>query len=1403
MIMHRKLLEEVNRECQLEPSSIIYVRRFFYDTYSACVNESIFYGRQKDLVSFAMDLLASNVFEDQLNGARILRKFATNEKFSDTTLQKVGIATSVMARLVEMLNWKEVEEEEIRQSAAEILLKLEGPRHKAPQVAGIQGVMESISSLLLDSRDPAAASDGIPVTMMDFQLERCDLLEFVNLGLRILKKLSRDHGSCGKIGNTRGLLPKIINFTYADERLLKGERTTPTQILTVKRSLQVLKMLASTRGTTGNVIKELFNIYLKQEMPAGPEHLNRVKVAAGEALSTLTLAGTSNCHRILRLKVIGNLVRGLEDRVLRLSAARILRNLRTYSGGGFFDQLRDVVAAAPIVLKEISREDKKLQEVMVGLAAQVFKFMTSQESSAVFERVGIQEAQLARMLVQILKFHQYPLVTCPNMRRFTRELAICLMREKDKNVQHFKDLGMEKELEHVVETTSPLESFGTFSDSVGLSQHSTPIHSLVETAMELLAGKEVALKTTFQSNLEEPTWVYQPAEISKMVGYSREGSTHLQVLEFSPDLDSVTPAPAYNYPSTGARVPLVREIPEMVFTISNIRDCRSLVRATDRRLQLLGIEILTSLTLEEDARELIGCTGGVIKELFNTHSKQDMPEDLNRVRVQTEIETPIRNAPINFRWYSCVPGAKLTSFASWLAMLEKAAAGLGALGFIWASGVLLGGFASSLAKEDFWFINVILLIEGIRIFSRRQIIRWQHDAPWTLTRAVRKCLWAIKFSVRFVLVKLAKVSRRRRGTQENEIQEIETLETTLRRRRPTWTKYTTISQFLYCFQIASSITCVILSSMKLFKHLRGDVGNTNARNQQLALNIFYLLALAEALLFLSEKAYSEWMIMHRKVLDEMNKECQLEPSDIIYVRRFFYDAYSTCVNGSIFDGLQKDMVSFAMDLLASSVLADQLSGAVILQKFAKNYKFSFATLQKVGITTSVMARLVEMLNWKEPEQREIRQAAAEILVKLAGRKHKPLQVAGIPGVMESILSLLSGSAAASGEISLRTSRFRYEHHDFSSVTLGLRLLKKLSRDHGSCEKIGNTRGLLPKIIYFTYADERQLNDEGTTPAQNLILEQSLQVVERSLQVVKMLASTTGTTGKQLRKEISEVVFTISNIRGLLQHGEKHQVLRLLSIAILTILAAEEDGRELIGCTGNVIKELFNIYLEQRVPEYLYGVKVAAGEALSMLTLKSTSNCHRTLKLKVIENLVRGLEDQNLRLNAARILRNLCIYSGGGCFDQLRDVVAAAPIVLEAIIMEEKELQEVMVGLAAQLFKFMTSQESSAVFERAGIQEAKFAGVLVLILRNNKYPSVRCLTMRRFVVELAICLMRVKDADIATFKDLGMVEELQSVVETTSQIESFYTFSGTVGLSRHSMPIHSLVETAMELLNICS
>ena len=141
------------------------------------------------------------------------------------------------------------------------------------------------------------------------------------------------------------------------------------------------------------------------------------------------------------------------------------------------------------MLKAILSEENKLQEVKVGLAAQVFKHMTSEESIIMFDRAGIKEEELAKALVQILQKYRHPSAKVPRIRRFTIELAIWMIHDKVKNVYIFKDLGMEKEMEGVLETTAELESFNIFSGTVGLSRHSTTIHSLVETALKLLKDR--------------------------------------------------------------------------------------------------------------------------------------------------------------------------------------------------------------------------------------------------------------------------------------------------------------------------------------------------------------------------------------------------------------------------------------------------------------------------------------------------------------------------------------------------------------------------------------------------------------------------------------------------------------------------------------------------------------------------------------------------------------------------------------------------------------------------------------------------------------------------------------------------------------------------------------------------
>ncbi|KAF8038089.1 hypothetical protein BT93_B0828 [Corymbia citriodora subsp. variegata] len=783
------------------------------------------------------------------------------------------------------------------------------------------------------------------------------------------------------------------------------------------------------------------------------------------------------------------------------------------------------------------------------------------------------------------------------------------------------------------------------------------------------------------------------------------------------------------------------------------------------------------------------------------------------------------------------PEKKLTLFALRLAVFEKAATGLGTLGFIWATVVLLGGFAITLDKTDFWFITIILLIEGTRIFSRSHELEWQHQATWSITGVGINSFRALKSSSHF-LVKSFKaafrpissvVQKRSHKSRGIAAQLADSPNTGGIHRKPTrtWTwsdvpilpygKWVflsrNVSKLLYWLQLLSATACVVLSLMKLIRHNYGEVakGDSDKQNRNAALNIFYSLALAEALLFLMEKAYWELKVSFCKILEEVTRECELGKSGLIAVRRFFYDSYSRSINGSIFDGLGMDMITFSTELLSSNSPDEQLIGVRILRQFTTNSRFSDDTLRKIGTNISVIERLVEMLNWKDPQEEEIRRSAGEILSKLAGKKRNALRVSGIPGAMESISSLLETSRSSTvsadeiaektiGSYSAATSSDSHASYGFDTFNhLGLLILKKLARDHDNCGKIGNTRGLLPKIIDLTHADERVLRDASIARSQ-------VQTVKRSLQVVRMLASTAGATGKQLRREISEIVFAIGNIREILRHGERHPAMQRVGIEILTSLALEEDATERIGGTGGVLRELLRIFLnggggKAAGAEDQEGrrLRVAAGEAVAMLVLESESNCRRVLRLGVLERLVEALEAPLLRVNAARILRNLCAFGGDGCFEKLRGVTAAATTVLKAIMSEENKLQEVMIGLAAQVFKYMTSKESSAVFKRAGIRETELADTLVQILRKYRSPPIKVPRIRRFAIELAIWMMTDKETNVLTFQDLEMEGELEHVLETTSEVESFNIFSGTVGVSRHHMTIHSLVELALKLL----
>jgi len=60
------------------------------------------------------------------------------------------------------------------------------------------------------------------------------------------------------------------------------------------------------------------------------------------------------------------------------------------------------------------------------------------------------------------------------------------------------------------------------------------------------------------------------------------------------------------------------------------------------------------------------------------------------------------------------PENHLSRFVHCVAFGEWAGNAFGALAFVWATGVLLGGFCSSLNRQDFWVATIMIFIESFR-----------------------------------------------------------------------------------------------------------------------------------------------------------------------------------------------------------------------------------------------------------------------------------------------------------------------------------------------------------------------------------------------------------------------------------------------------------------------------------------------------------------------------------------------------------------------------------------------------------------------------------------------------------------------------------------------------------------
>lgn len=384
---------------------------------------------------------------------------------------------------------------------------------------------------------------------------------------------------------------------------------------------------------------------------------------------------------------------------------------------------------------------------------------------------------------------------------------------------------------------------------------------------------------------------------------------------------------------------------------------------------------------------------------------------------------------------------KLRNFGFILALLEKGASTLGTMNFIWATAVLLGGFSQALKSIDFWYVSVILVVEGLRILCRHGELATRRSWP--------------PHSRLLLIIRL----------------------------------YSLVIQEL------SALACVALSLSRILKQQYGSDIN---RNRNRALNVFYGLSATESILTLlgfivrgnldysailppNEETSSCKRIIdilfdvYRKIMFSIAvgkgwrsalKEDGFDDSQLNTVLLFFWDTYFRCMNKSVFDGLKMDFVSYSVELLQSIHHFDQLTGARLLSVFVKSNRLPSEKLRVIGTTPGVLNMLIEMLNWEEPREQEIREVAGEIIYKLVEIPRNRIRVMVLPESMESITSFLYDR----NKIEIHKTKYQgqftdkniYKYSDFT--VLGLRILKILANDPDNCAKIGTNKGLLCKII---------------------------------------------------------------------------------------------------------------------------------------------------------------------------------------------------------------------------------------------------------------------------------------------------------------------------------------------------
>ena len=565
------------------------------------------------------------------------------------------------------------------------------------------------------------------------------------------------------------------------------------------------------------------------------------------------------------------------------------------------------------------------------------------------------------------------------------------------------------------------------------------------------------------------------------------------------------------------------------------------------------------------------------------------------------LENPATAASDPLRFHgldSRPPKRSFIMLAMHVAALEKSSSNSGALSFLWATVVLLGGYASSMKGDDFWVVTIILATEGFRIFSRSHELELQHQYTGGSASATILLITETYHSIERAFSTLVSPRLRHHHStgaaaagnaespdleRQNATAPITIKHSASGRRRRRHQRSTQLSSpsfwhslfqahrislFFYCLQIMSALVCVALSVWRLVLHGYLTLGERDPEHtHRSALFIFYSLTLTEAAIFLAGRAYWQYHISARKILKSTNALCGLDLHDPEghTVRRFFYDVYSTCLTHSVFQGLKMSLINYALECLQSNgpeAHREHLLGLKALYAMASPPNLNqrrHLTLQSISTSShGAVERLLDMITWQNEDHRAIGDWAAMLLSKLVDNNVASIRVGAISGSMEAISGLLAPQEthpepdalvdkvlpSRPRELAAMLSWTQWMHPTSERIAIAPRN-HMLQRPSDLRVQLG-----LRILIKLAYKNEMVCAQIGGTRG---LLSRIVSFIDisnsksagkdgynivlwLSLQLINDLTASNGLAGRTLRQDISKVVLSIAHIRDILNEN---------------------------------------------------------------------------------------------------------------------------------------------------------------------------------------------------------------------------------------------------------------------------